>query len=158
MNVLARAITKPRELQNGPLRVWVSFEIAGQRYAVDIRRVREVLSTTAVEKVPTAPPLVVGVLNLRGRIVTVFNLHLRLGSFAPPYDGGECCVIVVDVDGEPIALRVDRITDLCSVSEGSIKAPPKVAAAGLHTVVQGVVNVRGELLTLLDIDTLLDVD
>ena len=124
MSVLARAIAKPREVHNGPMRVWVSFDIAGQRYAVDIRRVREVLSTTAIEKVPSSPPLVVGVINLRGRIVTVFNLSLRLGSHSTRNESDECCVIVVDIDGEPVALQVDRIANLCSVAETSIKVPP----------------------------------
>lgn len=131
---------------------WVGFEMSGQRYALDIAKVREVLSSAFIEPVPGAPPVVLGVINLRGRIVTVIDLHMRLDL--PSSNSEESCVVVVDVDGEPLALRVDRITELHTVAEGAIKPAPRAANAGPDRIIRGLVSRDSNMLTLLDLDAL----
>lgn len=150
------AVLKPREPHVGPTRRWVSFDVGHQRYAVDIAHVREALSEVNVETVPGAPTLVVGVINLRGRIVSVFDVHRRLGVAPPSGPVSPCCVIVVEVEGEPVALRVDHIAELRVVPDSAIKPPPRVAPGEHAHVVSGVVSRPGDMLTLLDIDTLVD--
>lgn len=150
------AVLQARKPQSGPIQVWVGFELGGQRYAVDIRRVREVLSQVVIEQVPGAPRLVVGVINLRGRIVTVFDLHCRLGVQRDAGDVDQGCVIVVEVDGEPIALRVDRITELCNLQESAIRPAPRITPGVEHAVVAGMVRRGDDLLTLLELDVVIN--
>ena len=145
-----------RRKAEAPSARWVSFELNGQGFGVKIEQVREVLSSATIEPVPGSPPLVLGVINLRGRIVTVLDLHMCLGLVRQ--SDAEARVIIVDFDGEPLALRVDRISDLCAVAGNAVKAAPATAKGGANAAVCGVVNKDNHsMLTLLDLDKLLKV-
>lgn len=143
-----------RRVQDQRQSRWVGFELGVQRYAVPIEGVREVLAHADIEPVPGAPMDVLGVTNLRGRIVTVLELSRRLGLGLPAAAGS--CIVVVEHQGEPVALRVDRIAELYAVADNAIHAPPQVARNGGHPAVRGVVS-RGErIITLLDVAGLLN--
>jgi purine-binding chemotaxis protein CheW len=142
-----------RRKADTPSSRWVGFELNGQGFGVKIEQVREVLSNANIEPVPGSPPLVLGVINLRGRIVTVLDLHLCLGLVRA--SEAETRMIIVDLDGEPIALRVDRISDLCAVPENAVKEAPATARGGANAAVCGVVNKDNGMLTLLDLGRLL---
>lgn len=137
---------------------WVGFEIASQAFALQIGCVREVVPSACVDAVPGAPRLVLGVAALRGRIVSVLDLHGRLQLDAPPGTGGSevQCLIVVESAGEPLALRVDRIGQLYSLERERIKPAPVVAVPGTDGAVCGHVVFDDSLLTLLDLDALVD--
>jgi len=132
---------------------WVSFELGEQRYALRIEQVREVLSHAEIEPVPGASPSILGVTNLRGRIVTVIDVHFELGLRRAT--GGSSCIVVVEHDGEPVALRVDRISELYAVADSVIKPPPAVARNGSHRAVCGVLSRPELIVTLLDVGGLL---
>ncbi|WP_428312355.1 chemotaxis protein CheW [Hydrocarboniphaga sp.] len=160
MGVMEPAIsTTGRGGQPLPTSRWVGFEIASQAFALRIGCVREVVLSASVDPVPGAPRLVLGVAALRGRIVSVLDLHGRLQIEPPPRDAGSGdghCLIVVESAGEPLALRVDRIGQLYSLEGEHIKPPPRVAAPGVDEAVTGHVAFDDSLLTLLDLDALVD--
>jgi purine-binding chemotaxis protein CheW len=108
--------TALRRSGDGPATRWVGFRVGQQHYALDILRVQEVLASADIEPVPGAPPAVLGVINLRGRIITAIDLRLCLGFAGGPVQP-PCCVIVVDVQGETLGLRVDGVAENCSVAE-----------------------------------------
>jgi purine-binding chemotaxis protein CheW len=137
---------------------WVGFEVASQAFALRIDTVREVVPSASIDPVPGAPLHVLGVAALRGRIVSVLDLHGRLQIDAPPRDASAsgACLIVVESSGETLALRVDRIGQLYAIEREHIKAPPKVAVPGTDDAVSGHVVVDESLLTLLDLDALVD--
>lgn len=138
---------------DGVLSRWVGFRLAGQSYALDIRKVQEVLVAAEVEPVPGAPRAVLGVINLRGRIVTVVDPCLCLG-FAGTAAGGSCTVVVADAGDDTLGLRVDSVAEVCSVAESAIKPAPPTQGREPDPLVRGIVR-RGELLlTLLDADQL----
>jgi chemotaxis signal transduction protein len=107
---------------------WVGFEVASQAFALRIGCVREVVPVASVDPVPGAPRFVLGVAALRGRIVSVLDLHGRLQIETPQRlgDAGQHCLIVVESGGEALALRVDRIGQLYALERESIKPPPTV--------------------------------
>jgi purine-binding chemotaxis protein CheW len=142
-----------RRKSDAPSARWVGFELNGQGFGVKIEQVREVLLSATIEPVPSSPPLVLGVINLRGRIVTVLDLHMCLGLMRE--SDAETRVIIIDFEGEPLALRVDRISDLCAVSDKAIKPAPATAKGGANAAVCGVVSRDHSMLTLLDLDKLL---
>lgn len=135
---------------------WVGFELMGQRYALRIEQVREVLSHAEIEPVPGAGAEVMGVTNLRGRIVTVVDLRICL-NLRPNHDGSSC-IVVVEHGGEPVALRVDRIQELHVVAESAIKPAPNVTRSGSHRAVCGVISRGSTIITLLDVASLLSDD
>ncbi|WP_295680863.1 chemotaxis protein CheW [uncultured Nevskia sp.] len=142
---------------------WVTFELAGQLYGLEILKVQEVLADAEIESVPGAPSMILGVINLRGSIVTMIDLRRRLGLAPRTLEAPVCCV-VVDCKGdgrsesrrEPVGLRVDRVVDVRRIADAAIKPAPvtggqKTAAA---SAVLGVLSRPGEMLTLLDADRL----
>lgn len=135
---------------------WVTFELAGQLYGLEILKVQEVLADTEIESVPGAAAQILGVANLRGAIVTILDLRMRLGLTPRPVETPICCV-VVDGHGESVGLRVDRVVDVRRIGEGAIKRAPATGSSPSTSGVMGVVSRPGELLTLLDADVLVSV-
>jgi purine-binding chemotaxis protein CheW len=157
MNTVALPVSAlpKRRVEDTRISRWVGFELDGKKFALGIDDVREVLSTATIEAVPGSPPLILGVINLRGRIVTVLDLRQRLGM--EPAQERDGCVIIVDFDSEPVALRVDRIAELCNIAEAAIKPAPIAANRRGDEAITGFVSREGMLLTLLDVKLLLKV-
>ena len=138
---------------DGPFERWVCFGLGGELYGLPILRVQEVLTLTPIEPVPGAAPTLLGVINLRGQVVTVVDLRAHLG-FAAPAPGAEARIVVVDDRGETIGLLVDGVSDVRKLAQAAIKPAPHVEAQR-RVPVAGIVSRNGELLTLLDLDRLL---
>jgi purine-binding chemotaxis protein CheW len=115
--------------------------------------VQEVLASADIEPVPGAPPAVLGVINLRGRIITAIDLRLCLGFAGGPVQP-PCCVIVVDVQGETLGLRVDGVAEICSVAEDTIQPSPPTLGREPDPLVRGLVSRAGRMLTLLNVERL----
>lgn len=139
--------------QGDRLSRWVSFYLGDQCYGIDILQVQEVLSKADIEPVPRAPGDVLGVINLRGSIVTVVDLRTRLGL--PPMTDAPGVVIITDIAGQTVGLRVDRIAEVLNIPEGKIKHPPNTGAGTQSPRVRGIVSRKADLLTLLDVPALL---
>lgn len=134
---------------------WVCFRVAGQDYGLPIERVQEVLREAPIEPVPGTTALVLGVINLRGQIVTVLELGARLGLDPVPADPAAQRIVVLDIGDERFGLRVDEVTDVLKLADAAIKPAPGVGSASADLRVAGLYNRDGRLLTLLDADTLL---
>ena len=142
---------------------WVTFELAGQLYGLEILKVQEVLADTEIESVPGAPSVILGVTNLRGSIVTMIDLRRRLGLAPRTLDAPVCCVVVdckgdgrADSRREPVGLRVDRVVDVRRIADAAVKSAPITGGPKTmdSSAVLGVLSRPGEVLTLLDADRL----
>lgn len=126
---------------------WLSFDIAGQCYAVSIHRVQEVIRPSEVTPVPAAPNDVLGIINLRGTIVTVLDGHRRLGLsdvHSPiPLHTDTARIIVFDVGAEPVGLWVDAINDVIEFMSNELSPPPTGRVMRPEDPITGVVR-RGE--------------
>ncbi len=133
----------------------VICELGGQRYGLDIGRVREIIRLTPITSVPGAPPYVEGVLNLRGRIIPVVDLAARL---ALPADARTRAsrIVVVDVAGTSIGLIVDGVSEVLMASDEAIEATP--AVAGGADYLAGIVRFDERLVTLLELDRLFGIE
>jgi chemotaxis signal transduction protein len=151
-----------RRHDDGDISRWVGFSIGPQSFALPIHCVREVNPSARYEAVPGAPRFVLGVAALRGRIVTVIDLHGRLQIERPAEREQDQlhCLIVVESAGEMLALRVDAIGELYSLPSSLIKKPPTVAIPGTDDAVCGFVSrmadERRNMLSLLALDPLID--
>ncbi len=134
------------------LRRWIGFELSGQLYGVPILAVQEVLAQAEIEPVPGAPHQVLGVINLRGQIVTVIDLRLLLGLTAAREAAGP--LIVFDSGGEVLAARVDRVTHVRQIPDRAIRPAPATGAQRSPAVC-GLVSREGGLMTLLDVPGML---
>lgn len=132
---------------------WVSFELASQKYAIAILKVFEVLSDADIEPVPCAPQSVLGVINLRGSIVTVIDLSVWLGLEKA---AASHCIIVVNHEDQAIGVRVDRILEVLDIPQNSINPVPPGTASNTASTVLGYVKRNDDLLTLLEFVALPD--
>jgi purine-binding chemotaxis protein CheW len=132
---------------------WVCFGVGDQIYGLPILAVQEVLRDTDIEPVPGASQQVLGVLNLRGNVVTVLDLRVRLGLPPAPADG-DSRIVIVEHSGESFGLLVDRVADVRKIVDAAIKHAPDIGAAHSAVRVHGVYTRDGGMLTLLDKDSL----
>jgi purine-binding chemotaxis protein CheW len=132
---------------------WVCFELAGQLYGLPIGSVQEVVAEAPIEPVPGTAALVLGVINLRGNVVTVIDLRRRFGL--APQASAQSRIVVVDHGAEAIGLFVDRVADVRKIADGAIKPAPRTGQEAEAAEIRGIVSRGGELLTLLDVPALL---
>ena len=133
-------------------RRWIRFNLDGQSYGVDIRRVREVLSAAEIEPVPGAPSAILGVINLRGQIVTVLDLRAWLGR-EPMQRIAR--VMVLEHQGAMLGLAVDAVSDVLRLTPDAIKPAPRSDDSQQQTFIEGLTTREDGLLTLVNFDALL---
>jgi purine-binding chemotaxis protein CheW len=137
---------------------YLTFTCAKEEYGVDILRVQEIRGWSAVTKLPEAPRDVMGVLNLRGKIVPVFDLRTRFGLETKPIDASTVVVVLrlTGLVGDRIVgICVDGVSDVQNVATDAIMATPEVGGrAETQDCVSGLVTVADKTLMLLDIDRL----
>src|SRR5579862_1673305 len=133
---------------------FLTFQLAGQRYGVEILRVQEIKGWEKPTRLPHAPPFVQGVINLRGAVVPILDLRKRFGLGEAEY-GRTTVVIVVKVDtprGELTAgMVVDGVCEVCNISTQELRAAPEMAAAIDIDFVRGLAMVDDKMLILLDV-------
>jgi len=127
---------------------WLTFRLGGGEYALAVADVREVLSMVALAQVPEAPPWLVGMLNLRGWVVPVLDLRLRLGLPARPI-GLDTPVIVAQCVNRPVGLIVDEVTEVLTLAADALSAPD--ALAGEAHPILAVARTADRLILLLDL-------
>jgi purine-binding chemotaxis protein CheW len=123
-------INQPRSTKPAivTLKNFVCFTVAGEEFAVDIMRVREVIRLPAMSPVPNAPEFVEGIIHLRGRIVPVIDLRKRLrisGREYKPIDKFTR-VIIITLDGKWTGFIVDAVSGIIKVPQDSLKPVPDV--------------------------------
>jgi purine-binding chemotaxis protein CheW len=115
---------------------YVTFRIAGQDFGLDVALVRDVFEPKMITRVPKARAEVFGVLNLRGRIVTVIDMRTRLGI--GKFDDAKAMCIVIDHGDQPYALMVDSIGDVMSMASNTFDDVPPTLDDCWANVARGV--------------------
>ena len=142
--------------ENNRVGEYVTMTIAGQLFGLPIRQVHDVFMPGRMTKVPLAPPEIAGILNLRGRIVTVIDMRCRLGL--PQRQDGEPMAVGIDCDGESYGLLVDAVGEVLRLADDSCQPAPVNLDRRLAGVAAGVHRLGDQLLVVLDVARLLDMD
>ncbi len=140
---------------------YLTFTLDQERYAVDIAKVREVLEFTTVTRVPRTPAYMRGMINLRGNIVPVIDLRLKLGLSRTERTVDTCIVITeVEVEGQPTVLGAlaDSVQEVIDVDAASIAPPPRMGTRVHTDFIRGMAKREDQFLVLLDIDRVLSED
>jgi purine-binding chemotaxis protein CheW len=132
----------------------LTFTIAGEQYAVSIEHLVEIITPRDATQVPNADPTIVGIISLRGTMVTVIDVRRKLRH--PPAAGGnDARVIVVERAGEILGFEVDRVLRVLKVDSAAVEPHPVVHSSELTEAVRGVFRHNNALTILLDLDKLL---
>jgi purine-binding chemotaxis protein CheW len=135
----------------------LSFRIAEQEYSVNIMSVREIRGWTRATSLPHAPGYVHGVINLRGAVLPVIDLALRLGVEAgAPTE--RSVIIVVDLGARTIGLRVDAVSDILAIPESALQPPPDLVSEPGGAFVRALTIIEGRMIRVLDLDAVLPAD
>ncbi|BAQ18258.1 chemotaxis protein CheW [Methyloceanibacter caenitepidi] len=135
----------------------VTVEVAGQFFGVPLSRVKHVFVPDRVSPVPLAPPEVMGLLNLRGRIVTALDLRTRLG-LSLRVAGDPMVALGVEKGGEMFGLIADKAGEAIWTTQSGIEPAPANLDERWARLCAGVYRLNDGLLTLLDVDRLLDLN
>ena len=130
-------------------RQYCTFTLAGHHFGVDVRNVQEVIRYQEMTRVPLAHPVVRGLINLRGQIVTALDLRRRLELPPHPADRFPVNVVVSAGDGA-VSLLVDEIGDVLTVPEAAFERAPETLTGAARELVRGVYKLDGRLLLILD--------
>ncbi len=149
---LLRAETAGEEFQE-----LLCFRVAGEKYAVDIMEIKEIIKPREVTEVPRVPSYVSGVLSLRGIIIPVINMHKRLGHDTAERSGRER-IIVVKKGEEFFGIMVDEVIQVVRIASEGIEPPPTVLDEIDRDFVSGIGRFDGEMLILLNLQKVLDIN
>jgi purine-binding chemotaxis protein CheW len=127
----------------------LAFRMGGEEYAVMVNDVREVLKLRDLTAVPNTPEYILGVMSLRGTMLTVIDLGRRLG-LAPGVRDDRARIVVVGTDEEDVGLMVDRVTGVLKIMPEGIKPPPENVEQGAEYL-RGIVRKDDRLVILLDL-------
>jgi purine-binding chemotaxis protein CheW len=135
---------------------YCTFHVDGLLLGVDVELVQEVLGDAPQTRVPLADPCVLGLMNLRGQIVTAVDARRRLG-LAPRATGEPSTNVVVRIAHESMSLVVDREGEVVDLDGRDIESLPENVSATIRNFVTGACNIDQSLLLLLDTPRLLAV-
>jgi len=135
---------------------YLRFRVADEEYGVSLLEIREIIKPRDITEVPGMPDFVAGVLSLRGIIIPVFNLRLRLGLERNEAPGCERIVIVRRQEGL-FGLLVDEVYQVINLSAASIEGAPAVLEGIDREFVSGIGRHGKRMLILLDLEKVLDI-
>lgn len=132
-----------------------TFFVDGHFCGTPVPKVQEVIQHQQMTRVPLAPNLVAGLINLRGQIVPAIDLRRRLGLADRSNAQLPMNVVVRTADG-PVSLLVDEIGDVIEVGQDTFEPPPETLEGFAREIVQGVYKLSGKLLLALDIERIVE--
>ena len=139
---------------------YLTFLLGDEIFAMDIRTVREIIQHGAMTAVPLMPDFVRGVINLRGAVVPVIDLHARFGR-PPARVSKKTCIVIFDAmrEGERVelGLMVDAVSEVIDIPAAQIEPPPNFGTAVRRDFISGMGKVAERFVILLDPDRAFDV-
>ena len=142
-----------QETQN--VNEYVTAMIGGQLFGLPIRSVQDVFLPERITRVPLAQPEIAGVLNLRGRIVTLIDMRRRLGLEART-DEAPCMAVGVEMRGESYGLLIDSVGEVLKLDDAAREPDPINLDPRLARVSAGIHRLDGQLLMVVDVERVLD--
>ncbi len=145
---------KEQKTETAELLQLVTFNIGKEEFGVDILNVQEINRMTHITKVPNAPYYVEGVINLRGRVIPVIDLRLKLKIEKKDYDKNTR-IIVVEVDNKTIGFIVDSVNEVLRIQANLTEAPPDMVSGIESEYIKSVGKLEDRLLILIDIQKII---
>lgn len=147
-------MTPEKAAQNTSELELLSFRLAEEEYSVDIMSVREIRGWTRATPLPHAPAHVRGVINLRGTVLPVVDLSVRLGM-EPVTGDARNVIIVVQVGSQTAGLLVNAVSDILALPRTELQPPPDLAADSAHSFIEALTIVDGRMIRVLDLTAVL---
>lgn len=142
------------ESGNDDHRQCVTFRLEYEIYGINVMLVQEVLRITDIAPVPGAPNYVIGIINLRGNVVTVIDTRMRFGL--PPKEMDDSTrIVIIESENLTVGIVVDSVSEVVDIYAKDIETAPNVGNDETARYIEGVVSKGEELLILVDLNKLL---
>ena len=145
MTYAVKNLTHGREL--------IAFRIGDQEFCVNIMSVREIRGWTPATPMPHAPSYVLGVINLRGVVLPIVDMSLRLGM-KPVEPTVRHVIIVAQVGPKVVGLLVDAVSDILTVTDENMQPTPDVANEAAKAYARGILAIERRMICLLELESL----
>ena len=132
----------------------VTFQLENETYGINVMQVQEILRYSEIASVPGAPNYVLGIINLRGNVVTVIDTRARFGLI-PAEITDNSRIVIIEAEKQVIGILVDSVAELVYIKESEMEPAPDVGTEESTQFIQGVTNREDGLLILLDLNKLL---
>ncbi|VAW77038.1 Positive regulator of CheA protein activity (CheW) [hydrothermal vent metagenome] len=142
------------ENSNDSVVQWVTFRLSEELYGINVMQVQEVLRISEIAPVPGAPHYVLGIINLRGNVVTVIDTRIRLGLTTTEVTDSSR-IVIIETAKHVVGILVDCVAEVVDVNSSEIESAPNVGSDESSNYIQGVVSQEKELLILVDLNKLL---
>ena len=133
---------------------FLTFRLGAEEYGIDILRVQEIRSYEQPTRIANAPSFIKGVVNLRGVIVPIVDLRMKLGCDSAEYNSFTV-VIVLNVKGRVVGAVVDSVSDVLELASEAIKPAPEMSSSVDAGFITGIGSVSNRMLILMDIESLM---
>jgi purine-binding chemotaxis protein CheW len=136
----------------------VTFRIGTELFGVPISAVQEIVRVPAIVRIPQSPNFVEGVINLRGRVITVVDLRKRLNQSSPGEQGEwdrKSRILVIETCGRQVGVIVDEVAEVLKLSSDHVEPAPPMVAGLSNQYINGVGKLNDDLLILIDIEKVL---
>lgn len=135
---------------------YVIFDLSGETYGIPVVQVKEIITFPNITRVPRAPAHVEGIVNLRGNVITVTNLHKRLGLDQAEITRNTRIIVVEGNAGQDaLGMIVDSVTEVVPIPEEIVESPSELIGNLEADYIRGVANREDRLILLLDLDRVL---
>jgi purine-binding chemotaxis protein CheW len=136
---------------------WVTFRLADEIYGINVMQVQEVLRMTEIAPVPGAPGCVLGIINLRGNVVTVVDARELFGLVRND-STDQTRIMIVEINKLIVGLLVDSVAEVINIQNSEIDSAPSIGNDENSRYIQGVYSKNGEILILVDLNRLMTAD
>jgi purine-binding chemotaxis protein CheW len=140
---------------------YLTFILGGERFAIGILFIKEIIEYSSLTEVPMMPAAVRGVINLRGAVVPVTDLLIRFGKMSSPVSK-RTCIVIIEVTGsgerQDIGIVVDSVDSVLDIPASEIEPPPTFGAGIRTDFIRGMGKVNGKFVILLDVNHVLAVE
>ncbi|MFA8341619.1 MAG: chemotaxis protein CheW [Rhodothermaceae bacterium] len=139
---------------NSELLQVVSFNIGEEEFGVDILKVQEINKISEITSIPDSPSHVEGVINLRGKVIPIIDLRVKLGTQKKVYDH-KTRILVVEIDNKTVGFVVDSVKEVLRIPQDIIEPPPKIVEGINSEYITAIGKLDNRLLILLDMEKVL---
>ena len=156
-------ITEQKKIEEANLKIealtgkYLVFNIDNVEYGIGISKIREIIGVMPITPIPQSPPIVKGVLNLRGKVIPVVDLRIRFGLEEKEYQD-QTCIIIVDIEGNDgqvmVGIVVDTVSEAKHIKGEDIEDKPNGLQLNMDCFILGMAKINENIITILDVDKL----
>lgn len=134
-------------------REYITFEVGGQVFGLDIMTIREIRAWTPITRLPRVPHYVAGVVNLRGAVLPIIDLAARLG-WEPTEATPRHAIVVTQIGGQARGLIVEAVRDIVTIATDSLQPPPTSADGSIVSFIEGLAATDDRMVMVLNLQAI----